>query len=418
MDIFERIQQSEGGPLGQYRKRAHGYFMFPKLEGDIQPYMTFQGKKVLAWTFNNYLGLANHPEVRETDAQAAAKWGLGYPMGARMMSGHTSLHEQLERELAEFEKKEDAYLFNFGYQGMVSTIDALVSRHDIIVYDSDAHACIMDGVRLHMGQRIVYPHNDIEKCRKALERATRLTAQTGGGILLITEGVYGMTGDLGILDQICALKKEYDFRILIDDAHGFGVMGNEGRGASEHYNVMDEVDLYFGAFAKSMAGVGGFIAGPKSIINHLRYNLRSQIYAKSLPMAMVEGLLKRLDMVRTMPELREKLWVITKALQTGLRERGFDVGKAQACVTPVFLQGGVEEATSILVDMRDNYQVFCSVVVYPVVPKGVIMFRLIPTAMHSMEQVDYTLEVFGKIQEKLQKGLYKADAIPDKATDI
>lgn len=401
--------------MGQYRKKAHGYYMFPKLEGEIAPYMQFQGKKVLAWTFNNYLGLANHPQVRKIDAEAAAKWGLGYPMGARMMSGHTSLHEQLERELADFEKKEDAYLFNFGYQGMISTIDALVNRHDIIVYDSEAHACIMDGVRLHMGQRIVYPHNNLEKCRKALERATRLTAETGGGILLITEGVYGMTGDLGILDQICALKKEFPFRILIDDAHGFGVMGPEGRGTSHHYNVMDEVDLYFGAFAKSMACIGGFVSGPKEVINFLRYNLRSQIYAKALPMPMVEGLLKRLDMIRTMPELREKLWTVTRALQTGLRQRGFDIGKAEACVTPVFLKGGVEEASNILVDLRENHHVFCSVVIYPVVPKGVIMFRLIPTAMHEMEHVTYTLDAFSQVQEKLQKGGYNTDAIPDKA---
>ena len=416
MDIFERIQKDEGGPLGQYRKRAEGYFMFPKLEGPIQPYMQFQGKEVLAWTFNNYLGLANHPEVRKVDAEAAAKWGLGYPMGARMMSGHTDLHEQLEREFAEFEKKESAYLFNFGYQGMVSTIDALVNRHDIIVYDSEAHACIMDGVRLHMGQRIVYPHNNIEKCRKALERATRLTAETGGGILLITEGVYGMTGALGDLKAICELKKEFNFRILIDDAHGFGVMGANGCGTSEHFGVMDEVDLYFGAFAKTMAGVGGFIAGPKDVINYLRYNLRSQIYAKSLPMAMVEGLLKRLDMVRTRPELRAQLQTVTRALQNGLRERGFDIGKAEACVTPVFMNGDVFEATSMLVDLRENYKIFCSVVAYPVVPRGVVMYRLIPTAMHTLEQVEYTLNAFSEIKAKLERGDYKGGSdIPDMA---
>lgn len=417
MDIFDRISKDEGGPLGQYRKKAHGYYMFPKLEGQIQPMMTFNGKQVLAWTFNNYLGLANHPEVRKADAEAAAKWGLGYPMGARMMSGHTSMHEKLERELADFELKEDAYLFNFGYQGMVSTIDALVNRHDIIVYDSEAHACIMDGVRLHMGQRIVYPHNDIEKCEKALQRATKLVAETGGGILLITEGVYGMTGDLGILDKIVELKKKYKFRILIDDAHGFGVMGDNGRGTSEHYNVMDEIDLYFGAFAKSMAAVGGFIAGPKDIINYLRYNLRSQIYAKSLPMPLVEGCLKRMELIRTRPELREKLWTITRALQVGLRERGFNIGKAEACVTPVFLEGNLAEATNILVDLRENHKIFCSVVVYPVVPKGVIMFRIIPTAMHSLENVEYTLNAFSQIQENLKKGMYKGEEIQDRAVE-
>ncbi|NLH23022.1 MAG: aminotransferase class I/II-fold pyridoxal phosphate-dependent enzyme [Bacteroidales bacterium] len=415
MDIFERINRDEGGPLGQYRRKAHGYYMFPKLEGPVEPYMTFQGKQVLAWTFNNYLGLANHPEVRKADAEAAAKWGLAYPMGARMMSGHTSLHERLERELADFEKKEDAYLFNFGYQGMVSTIDALLNRRDVVVYDSQAHACIMDGMRLHMGQRIVYPHNDLEKCDKALERATRLTEKSGGGILLITEGVYGMTGALGFLDKIVSLKKKYNFRILIDDAHGFGVMGKNGRGTSEHFNVMDEVDLYFGAFAKSMAGIGGFVAGPSEIINYLRYNLRSQIYAKSLPMAMVEGLLKRLDMIRTMPELREKLWLITRRLQEGMKKNGFDIGPAEACVTPVFLKGELTEATNILIDLRENYRIFCSVVVYPVVPRDVIMYRLIPTAMHSLEHVTYTLNAFSKIQEKLQKGLYKVNEIKNMA---
>ncbi|PKO96011.1 MAG: 8-amino-7-oxononanoate synthase [Bacteroidetes bacterium HGW-Bacteroidetes-7] len=415
MDIFERIKNDEGGPLGQYRKKAHGYFAFPKLEGQIQPRMTFNGTEVLAWTFNNYLGLANHPEVRKVDSEAAAKWGLGYPMGARMMSGQTALHEQLERELAAFELKEDAYLFNFGYQGMVSTIDALVNRHDIIVYDSEAHACIMDGVRLHMGQRIVYPHNDIEKCEKALARATKIVAETGGGILLITEGVYGMTGDLGILDKIVELKKKYEFRILIDDAHGFGVMGENGRGTSEHYGVMDEIDLYFGAFAKAMAGIGGFVAGPEYLINYLRYNLRSQIYAKSLPLAMVEGCLKRLDMIRTMPELREKLWLITRTMQKGLRDRGFNIGKAEACVTPVFLEGNVPEATNILIDLRTNYKIFCSAVIYPVVPKGVIMFRLIPTSMHSLEDVEYTLNAFGEIQKKLKEGVYQADEMKDMA---
>ena len=418
MDIFDRIAQDEGGPLGQYRQRAHGYFMFPKLEGEINPYMTFNGKKVLAWTFNNYLGLANHPEVRKVDAEAAAKWGLAYPMGARMMSGHTSLHEKLERELADFECKEDAYLFNFGYQGMISTIDALVTRHDIIVYDSEAHACIMDGVRLHMGQRIVYPHNDIEKCEKALERATKLCEKSGGGILLITEGVYGMTGGLGKLDEIYKLKKKYQFRILIDDAHGFGVMGPHGRGTSEHFGVMDQVDLYFGAFAKSMACIGGFVAGRKDIINYLRYNLRSQIYAKSLPMPIVEGCLKRLDLIRKGDDLRARLWKVTRALQNGLRERGFDIGVAEACVTPVFLHGDVPEATNILIDLRENYKIFCSVVVYPVVPRGVIMFRLIPTAMHELEHVEYTLNAFAEIKKKLEAGAYKGSTeIRDMAID-
>lgn len=409
MDIFERIEKNEGGPLGQYRKRAHGYFMFPKLEGEIAPYMTFNGKKVLAWTFNNYLGLANDPEVRKTDAEAAAKWGLGYPMGARMMSGHTSLHEKLERELADFEKKEDAYLLNFGYQGMISILDALLTRHDVAVYDEECHACIMDGLRLHMGLRIKYAHNDIADCEKVLARAEKIAKEQGGGVLLVTEGVYGMTGAMGILDKIVALKKKYSFRMLIDDAHGFGVMGEHGRGTSEQLHCMDGVDLYFGAYAKAMAAIGGFIAGPKNIINFLRYNLRSQIYAKSLPMAFVEGCLKRLDMIRNGDARRKHLFEIARALQNGLRERGFEIGPAEACITPVFVKGSVPEATNILVDLRENYGIFCSVVVYPVVPKGVIMFRLICTAMHRMEDVEKTLKAFEEIKKKLADGAYSGD---------
>ena len=410
MDIFDKIQESEG-PLGQYRKDAHGYFMFPKLEGEIQPHMKFRGKDMLVWSLNNYIGLANHPEVRKTDAEAAARWGLGYPMGARMMSGQTSLHEKLEQQLAEFEKKEDAYLLNFGYQGMISIIDTLVNRHDVIVYDSECHACILDGLRLHMGKRFVYPHNDIEKLDKQLQHATKLTQETGGGILLITEGVFGMSGDLGQLDEIVKLKSKYQFRILIDDAHGFGTMGKTGAGSSEHLGVMDEVDLYFGAFAKSMAGIGGFIAGPEVVINFLRYNMRSQIFAKSLPMPMVEGAIKRLELIRTRPELRERLWHIVNLLQNGLKERGFDIGKTNSPVTPVYMKGEVPEATNVILDLREQYNIFCSVVVYPVVPKDVIMFRLIPTALHSEEDVKYTLDAFSEVKVKLAEGKYVGDKV-------
>ncbi|MBR4802592.1 MAG: aminotransferase class I/II-fold pyridoxal phosphate-dependent enzyme [Bacteroidales bacterium] len=418
MDIFERIQQNEGGPLGQYRKRAKGYFMFPKLEGEIQPYMTFQGKKMLTWTFNNYLGLANDPEVRKVDAEAAAKWGLAYPMGARMMSGHTSLHEQLERELAEFECKEDAFLFNFGYQGMISTLDSLLTRRDVAVYDEECHACIMDGLRLHLGYRMKYAHNDIADCEKVLARATKRAEEQGGGVLLVTEGVYGMTGALGILDKIVELKKKYKFRILIDDAHGFGVMGEHGRGTSEQLHCMDGIDLYFGAFAKAMASIGGFVAGPKDIINYLRYNLRSQIYAKSLPMPFVEGNLKRLDLIRKGDDRRKHLFEVARALQDGLRKLGFDIGPAEACITPVFVHGTVPEATNMLVDLRENYNIFCSVVVYPVVPQGVIMFRLICTQMHQMEHVEYTLKAWAEIKKKHEQGLYSGDTdIQDRAID-
>jgi glycine C-acetyltransferase len=410
VDLFEKINASMG-PLGQYQKEAHGYFMFPKLEGEIKPRMKFRGKEVLTWSLNNYLGLANHPDVRKADAEGAKEWGLGYPMGARMMSGQTSLHEELERQLADFEKKEDAYLLNYGYQGMVSIIDTLLNRHDVVVYDSEAHACIIDGLRMHMGKRFVFPHNDIPKFERELEKAVKLAEEQKGGVLVITEGVFGMSGDLGKLDEIVKYKKKYNFRLLIDDAHGFGTMGAEGRGTSEHFGVMDEVDLYFGTFAKAMAGIGGFIAGPEKVINFLRYNLRSQIYAKSLPMPIVVGSLKRLELIKTKPELRKQLWNVVNAMQNGLKAKGFNLGNTNSPVTPVFLTGSVPEATNVIVDLRENYGVFCSMVVYPVVPKGVIMLRIIPTAAHSLEDVEYTIKAFSEVKEKLEAGKYQSDKI-------
>lgn len=412
MDIFEKRVRNLG-PLGIYAKQADGYFMFPKLEGEIGNKMIFRGKERLVWSLNNYLGLANHPEVRKADAEAAAQWGMAYPMGARMMSGQTVYHEQLERELAAFVKKPAAYLFNFGYQGMMSVIDSLVDRNDVIVYDSEAHACIIDGMRMHMGKRFVYPHNNMENLRKGLERATRLTSQSGGGILVITEGVYGMSGDLGNIKDIVALKKEFNFRLLIDDAHGFGTMGPTGAGTDEHFGCQDGVDLYFGTFAKSMAGIGGFIASTESMIDYLKHNMRSQIFAKSLPMPMVIGALKRLELVRTKPELRTNLWTIVKALQSGLRDAGFNIGATESPVTPVLLNGTIPEATNITVEMREKYNIFCSIVTYPVVPKGVIMLRLIPTAVHTLEDVKYTIEAFKKINAKLLNGEYANIAFAD-----
>ncbi|MFW6259877.1 MAG: aminotransferase class I/II-fold pyridoxal phosphate-dependent enzyme, partial [Tangfeifania sp.] len=371
--------------------------------------MKFRGKEVLTWSLNNYLGLGNHPEVRKADAEAAKKYGMAYPMGARMMSGQTSKHEQLERELASFVGKEDAFLLNYGYQGMVSIIDAVCGRNDVIVYDSESHACILDGVRLHMGKRFVYPHNNIDNLRKQLERATKLAEKQGGGILVITEGVFGMAGDLGKLDEIVALKEEFNFRFLVDDAHGFGVMGKTGAGAPEYFGVGDKVDLLFGTFAKSMAGIGAFVACDKDVCYFLRYNMRSQTFAKSLPMTMVLGALKRLDMLRTMPELREKLWTVANALQKGLKDAGFDLGKTNSPVTPVYMNGGVEEASNLVVDLRENYGIFCSLVAYPVIPKGELMLRLIPTAMHSTDDVDYTIKAFKEVRKKLQDGNYSKD---------
>lgn len=405
-DLFEKIYKDKG-PLGKWASQAEGYFVFPKLEGQISNRMKFQGKEVITWSINDYLGLANHPEVRKVDAEAAAKYGSAYPMGARMMSGHTDLHEKLQNELAEFVNKEAAYLLNFGYQGMVSTVDALVSKDDIIVYDVDAHACIIDGVRLHHGKRFTYKHNDIESLEKNLERATKMAEQTGGGILVISEGVFGMRGEQGRLKEIVALKEKFNFRLFVDDAHGFGTLGATGAGAGEEQGVQDDIDVYFATFAKSMASTGAFIAADQEIIDYLKYNLRSQMFAKSLQMQLVEGALKRLDMLRTMPELKQNLWKIVDALQSGLKERGFDIGTTQSCVTPVYLNGSIPEAMALVKDLRENYGIFCSIVVYPVIPKGLILLRMIPTATHTLEDVNETLDAFDAIRERLVNGTYK-----------
>ena len=405
-DLFEKIYKDKG-PLGKWASQAEGYFVFPKLEGEISNRMKFQGKDVITWSINDYLGLANHPEVRKVDAQAAADYGSAYPMGARMMSGHTDLHERLQNELAEFVSKESAYLLNFGYQGMVSTIDALVAKDDIIVYDVDAHACIIDGVRLHMGKRFTYKHNDVVSLEKNLERATKMAEQTGGGILVISEGVFGMRGEQGRLKEIVALKKKFNFRLFVDDAHGFGTLGATGAGAGEEQGVQDDIDVYFATFAKSLASTGAFIAGDKEIVDYLKYNLRSQMFAKSLQMQLVVGALKRLDMLRTMPELKAKLWENVNALQSGLKERGFDIGTTQSCVTPVYLKGSIPEAMALVRDLRENYGIFCSIVVYPVIPKGLILLRLIPTATHTLDDVAETLAAFEAIRDRLENGTYK-----------
>ncbi len=413
LDIFDRISRDSGGPIGQYAKQGFGYYMFPRLEGELGPHMIFNGVECLNWSLNNYLGLANDPEVRATDAKAAADWGLAYPMGSRMLTGNTRYHEELERRFAAFEKKEDAFLFNFGYQGIVSTIDSLLGRHDVAVYDAEAHACLLDGIRLHMGEKYKFRHNDAADFERVIAKACKVASEQGGGVLVITEGVFGMTGALGILDKIVALKSKYSFRLLIDDAHGFGIMGEHGRGTSEHFGVMDGVDLYIGAFAKSMASIGGFVAGPKVVIDYLRFNMRSQMYAKALPMPLDIGNMKRLEIIDS-PKgdmLRKKLFEITRALQDGFRKEGFDIGPAEACVSPVHIKGGVGQATKMAKDLRENYKIFCSIVIYPVIPKGMIIFRIIATAAHTLADVDYTLKAFKEIREKLDKGVYDGDDI-------
>lgn len=404
-DLFEKLKANRG-PLGSYAKEVHGYFTFPKLEGEIGPHMQFQKKQMLNWSLNNYLGLANHPEVRQADTDAAAHFGMAYPMGARMMSGNSDYHEELEKDLSAFMQKEDTILLNFGYQGIMSAIDALVDRHDVIVYDAESHACIIDGVRLHMGKRLVYPHNNIESLEKQLERATKLVEDTDGSILVITEGVFGMSGNQGKLKEVVELKKKFNFRLLVDDAHGFGTMGATGAGTAEHQGVQDDVDIYFGTFAKSMASIGAFISADAQVIEFLRYNMRSQIFAKSLPMPLVIGAIKRLELLRTQPEMREKLWNIVHAMQNGLREAGFNIGTTNTMVTPVLLNGTIPQAANLIYDLRENYNLFCSMVVYPVVPKGIIMLRIIPTAVHTLDDVTYTIKAFSEIKSKLSDGAY------------
>lgn len=405
-DLFERIQNNKG-PLGKWASQAEGYYVFPKLEGELGPRMMFHGKEILNWSINDYLGLANHPEIRKADAEAAAQYGAAYPMGARMMSGHTDIHEQLEKELAAFVHKEAAYLLNFGYQGIMSTIDALVTKNDIIVYDVDAHACIIDGVRLHMGKRFTYKHNDLESMEKNLQRATKMAQETGGGILFITEGVFGMRGQQGKLKEIVEMKKKYNFRLLVDDAHGFGTLGKTGAGAGEEQGCQDGIDIYFSTFAKSMASIGAFIAADKDVIDYLKYNLRSQMFAKALPMIQTVGALKRLQMLKSMPELKDKLWENVNALQNGLKARGFNIGDTNTCVTPVYLNGSIPEAMVMVNDLRENYGIFLSIVVYPVIPKGIILLRMIPTASHTQQDIDETLSAFEAIREKLENGTYK-----------
>lgn len=405
MDLFEKIKQNRG-PLGQHSQIAHGYYAFPKLEGELAPRMKFRGQEVLTWSLNNYLGLGNHPEVRKIDVEATEQFGLAYPMGSRMMSGNSNIIEEFENQLTDFMAKEDTMILNYGYQGIMSVIDAVVDRKDVVVYDSECHACILDGLRMHLGKRFVFPHNDIENCEKQLKRATKIVEETGGAILVITEGVFGMLGDMGDLKGIVELKKKFQFRLLVDDAHGFGTMGKTGQGTGEEQGVQDEIDIYFSTFAKSMASIGAFVSSDEQVIEYLRYNTRSQIFAKTLPMPLVVGNMKRLEMLRTMPELKENLWKVVTKLQNGLKERGFNIGQTESPVTPVILSGGTSEAANMIMDLRENYGIFCSVVIYPVVPKDVIMLRLIPTAAHTEEDVNETIQAFEQISSKLKSGEY------------
>ena len=408
MDIFNKIDKYMG-PIGQYAKMAHGYYAFPKLEGPIKSRMMFRGKEKIIWSINNYLGIGNHPEVMKEDADLAAQYGMAYPMGARIMSGNSVYHEQLEDQLAEFVGKEAGLLVNFGFQGMLSAIDTLLGRNDVVVYDAESHACIVDGVRLHMGKRFAFEHNNIASLDKNLQRAEKIVQKTGGGILVISEGVFGMRGDQGKLREIVSLKSKYNFRFLVDDAHGFGVLGETGAGAGEEQGVQDEIDVYFSTFAKSMGSIGAFFAAPRNVIEYLRYNARSQIFAKSLPMVLTRGAIKRLEILKNHPELKDTLWCNTIALQDGLKSRGFDIGNTNSCVTPVYLKGTVAEASQLVYDLRENYHIFCSPVMYPIIPKGMLILRLIPTAYHVQEDIDLTLNAFEEVAGKLRNGEYRKE---------
>ena len=412
-DLFQRIIKNKG-PLGKWASIAEGYFVFPKLEGPISNRMGFNGKEVITWSVNDYLGLANHPEVRAIDSEAANKFGSAHPMGARMMSGHTDLHEKLEKILANLVNKQSSYVLNFGYQGILSTIDTLVSKNDVIVYDTDSHACIIDGVRLHLGKRFTYKHNDIESLEKNLIRATKVATNSDGGILVISEGVFGMRGEQGKLKEIVKLKAKYKFRFLVDDAHGFGTLGKNGSGTGDEQGIQNEIDVYFATFAKSIASTGAFIAGSSEVIDFLKYNMRSQMFAKSLQSVLVYGIIKRIEMMKSRPEFKRRLWENVFSLQKGLKNRGFDIGNTQSCVTPVYLKGSIPEAMVLVKDLRENYGIFCSIVVYPVIPRGLILLRLIPTASHTIKDIEITLEAFSSIREKLNNGTYKtmSEAIP------
>jgi glycine C-acetyltransferase len=411
-DIFEKTT-TDLGYIGNEAKKfsSHHYFTFPMLTGELGPHMTFNGKPMLNWSLNNYLGLANHSEVRKADADATAEYGLAYPMGARMMTGNTALHEEFEQQLAQFVGKEDSFLLNYGYQGVMSVIECIVGNKDVIVYDAESHACLIDGIRLHkakLGKYYKYNHNDMESLEKNLQRATKLADEQGGGILVITEGVFGMSGKVGSLDKIVAFKEKYNFRLLVDDAHGLGTMGETGAGVPEHFGVQDGVDLHFCTFAKSMAAIGAFIAADKDVVMYLKYNMRSQTYAKALPMPFVKAGMKRLELIKKHPEFKDNLWKIVNALQDGFRKRGFDIGETTSPVTPVLLHGDYDlgVVTNLVRDMREEMGIFCSIVTYPVVPKGVLMLRIIPTTMHTLEDVEYTMNCFEQVQAKLQAGEY------------
>ena len=408
MDLFDKLN-SRNSPLGPFTSDGYGYYTFPRLEGPIGPEMTFNGKPVVVWSVNDYLGIANNPVIRDYDAKVAAEYGFSTPMGARLMTGNSRQHEALEEELADFVHKPAAFLLNYGYQGISSMIQSLVSRNDFLIYDELSHACIVDGKQLAVCKKYVYKHNDICSLEKQLERVSKI-ARPDSGILVITEGVFGMTGDLGKLREIVDLKKKYDFRLLVDDAHGLGTMGKDGSGTGTHLGCQDGIDLYFGTFAKSVALIGAFVATKPEVVTFLRANVRSQIFAKSLPMPIVLSARKRIAMIREHQEWRDQLWNNTLQLRKGLREIGYNVLPSESPVTPVLTKGSTDLAQTFMRILREDHGIFVSGVTYPVVPKGLVLLRLIPTANHTADHINRTITAFEAIrpvvleaQEKMEE---------------
>lgn len=397
MDLFDKLQ-GRPGPLGEFTSDGYGYYTFPRLEGPLGPVMKFNGKDVVVWSINDYLGIGGREDVRKFDGEMAARHGLSTPMGARLMTGNTTQHEKLEEELADFVHKPSALLLNYGYQGIMSVIHALVDRNDFLIYDELSHACIVDGKQLAMAEKFVYKHNDIESLEKQLERAHR-KAKPDSSILVVTEGAFGMTGDLGNLEEIVALKDKYPFRLLVDDAHGVGTMGEDGSGTGTHLGCHEGIDIYFGTFAKAFALIGAFVATEERVKEFLKANVRSQIFAKSVPLPIVESVRKRLKMIRNNPEWRDQLWENTKKLRQGLIDIGYNVMPAECPVTPVLTKGSTEVCQDIMRKLREDHGIFVSGVAYPVVPKGTVLIRLIPTAAHNDEHIKKTLKGFRAIKD-------------------
>ena len=396
MDLFDKLE-TRPSPLGEFTSNGYGYYTFPKLDGPIGPEMKFNGKDVVVWSVNDYLSVGNHPRIREVDKNAAEKYGLSAPMGARLMTGNSDEHEALERELADFIHKPKALLLNYGYQGIMSVIHSLVDRNDFLIYDELSHACIVDGKQLAMAEKSVFKHNDMESLEKQLKRASK-KLKPNSSILVVTEGVFGMTGDLGKLKEIIALKEKYPFRLLVDDAHGFGTLGHDGSGAGTQLGCHDGIDIYFGTFAKAVALIGAFVAAEPRVIEFLKANTRSQIFAKSLPMPIVVSARERIKLIRKNPQWREQLWENTKKLRSGLVELGYNVLPSESPVTPVLTEGSTDLAQTIMREMREEHGVFVSGVAYPVVPKGVVLLRLIPMAGHTDAHIEKTLKAFEAIK--------------------